>query len=329
MPDHHDTPDDTDLAGNPFRQLNKKAFPDRKAKTKPAPTPQPKKQRAAAGSDAADEALFLEAMSNARPLAASPRDDDWPGQALLDARPVQTKKSGAAPRPNPEAATPSANAQPSEHARPQHNASPKGTSPNAAPPKDPAEGFDFTSAMRDVKPLSGKGREVLPEPEAKPAPPPANDPAQDFIEGKFEFALHHTTEYVEGHVIGLDLLTVGKLQAGQLSPEGHLDLHGLNALQAYQSLIGFMRNAYLRSWRAVLIVPGRGLNSPHGVPVLRERVQIWLTQEPLRRVVLAFCTAQPADGGAGALYVLLRKFRKGQGKVQWDRTPVDPDLLLQ
>jgi hypothetical protein len=45
-------------------------------------------------------------------------------------------------------------------------------------------------------------------------------------------------------------------------------------------------------------------------------------------VVLAFCTARANDGGAGALYVLLRKKRKDVGKVQWDRIPVDPDLLL-
>jgi len=35
--------------------------------------------------------------------------------------------------------------------------------------------------------------------------------------------------------------------------------------------------------------------------------------------VLAFCTAQPKDGGAGAIYVLLRKQKKNQGKIQWDK----------
>ena len=191
-----------------------------------------------------------------------------------------------------------------------------------------AELSEFEAAMRGVHPLAGKGREIPPEPVCKTAPPTVNDPLRDFLDGKFAFALQHTNEYAEGHVLGLDPITIRKLQAGQFSPEGSLDLHGLNTLQAYQHLIGFMRNAYLRSWRTVLIVSGRGLNSPHGLPVLREKVQIWLTQEPLRRVVLAFCTAQQTNGGAGALYVLLRKMRKGQGKVQWDRTPVDPDLLL-
>jgi DNA-nicking Smr family endonuclease len=77
--------------------------------------------------------------------------------------------------------------------------------------------------------------------------------------------------------------------------------------------------------RALLLIPGRGKNSPDGVAVLRERVQAWLTQDPLKRVVLAFCTARPVDGGPGSLYVLLRKYRK-KGKVLWERCPVDLDF---
>lgn len=194
--------------------------------------------------------------------------------------------------------------------------------------EDQQELDEFAVAMRDVSPLSGKGREVPPE--TRPAPhlrPHETNPMQDFMEGKLEFALAFTNEYVEGHVIGLDLMTVGKLQAGQFSPEAHLDLHGMTAQQAFEALVGFFRAAYFKGHRTVLVVPGRGKNSPHGFSVLREKVQDWFTQEPFRRVILAFCTARPSDGGAGALYVLLRKFRKGQGKVYWDRRPADPDLV--
>ena len=104
-------------------------------------------------------------------------------------------------------------------------------------------------------------------------------------------------------------------------------MHGMNAQQAFDALVGFFRAAYFKGQRTVLVVPGRGLNSPHGISILREKVQEWFTQEPLKRVILAFCTAKPSDGGAGALYVLLRKFRKGEGKIHWERKPVDPDLI--
>ena len=59
--------------------------------------------------------------------------------------------------------------------------------------------------------------------------------------------------------------------------------------------------------RCVVIVHGRGLHSKDQQPVLKERVTVWLTQARLGRLVLAFCTARPHDGGAGALYVLLRR----------------------
>lgn len=187
----------------------------------------------------------------------------------------------------------------------------------------------FSRAMQGIRPLAGKGREVPPETAPRETPDVAvGHPLQDFMDGMVEFALEYTDEYLEGHVVGLDALTIGKLRAGQYSPEGHLDLHGLNALQAYEALLGFVRGAYHKGMRTVLLIPGRGRNSPDGMGVLREKLQAWLTHDPFKRVVLAFCTAQPAHGGAGALYVLLRKYKKSRGKIQWDRTPSDADLFL-
>lgn len=207
-----------------------------------------------------------------------------------------------------------------------HSPPPSKSEGDAKEPGD--EDMNFFAAMQDVTPLSGKGREVVAEvPMPVPSPLTQANPLQEFMDGKLEFALAFTDEYVEGHVVGLDLMVVGKLQAGQFSPESHLDLHGMNAQQAFDALIGFFRAAYFKGQRTVLVVPGRGLNSPHGISILREKVQEWFTQEPLKRVILAFCTAKPSDGGAGALYVLLRKFRKGEGKIHWERKPADPDLI--
>lgn len=183
----------------------------------------------------------------------------------------------------------------------------------------------FMQAVGGVTPLQGRGRDVIPVPEASTPPPNGQISLQDFMEGKLEFALSFTEEYLEGHVVGLDQMTINKLRAGSFSPEAHLDLHGLNAVQAFEALRGFLRGSWYKGLRTILVVPGRGRNSPDGVGILREKLQSWLTQDPFKRVVLAFCTAQPHDGGPGSVYVLLRKYKK-KGHIYWERTPADSDL---
>ncbi len=183
----------------------------------------------------------------------------------------------------------------------------------------------FLQAMGEVVPLQGRGRDVAPVPAAATPPPHGEISLQDFMDGKLEFALSFSDEYLEGHVVGLDQMTINKLRAGAFSPEAHLDLHGLNALQAFEALRGFLRGSWYKGLRTVLVVPGRGRNSPDGIGILREKLQNWLTQDPFKRVVLAFCTAQPHDGGPGSVYVLLRKYKK-KGRVYWERTPADDDL---
>lgn len=187
----------------------------------------------------------------------------------------------------------------------------------------------FASAMSGVDTLNGGGRAVPPPPPAKNAALSSglSDPLQDFMDGKVEFSLEFTEEFLQGHVVGLDSQIINKMKAGEYSSEAHLDLHGLNALQAWEALVGFFRSAYHKGLRCVLLVPGRGLNSPGGAGILRERLQTWFTQAPFKYVILAFCTALPKHGGAGAIYVLLRKQKKTRGKIRWDILPVDPDIL--
>lgn len=186
----------------------------------------------------------------------------------------------------------------------------------------------FARAVGGVAPLDRKGRDIPVPPAKRPGPGEKSDiqALRDLVDGKVEFAMEMTEEYIEGHVIGLDHLVIAKMRAGNYHPEAHLDMHGLNANQAYEHLVGFMRGAYYKGFRCVLVIPGRGKNSPDGLGVLREKLQLWLTQEPFKRVVLAFCTAQAVHGGPGALYVLLRKYKKNRGKIHWDRLPADPDL---
>ncbi|MCR5812952.1 MAG: Smr/MutS family protein [Desulfovibrio sp.] len=184
----------------------------------------------------------------------------------------------------------------------------------------------FWKAMDGVEPLSEqRGRLVMPENQPQPATTVTCDFAS-LLEGRLEFQLFCRDEYLEGQITGLDQLIMDKLRGGSFSPEAHLDLHGFTVVQAFEALRGFIKSSWYKGLRSLLLIPGRGRNSLDGIGVLRSKLPQWLTQEPLKRVVLAFCTAQPADGGPGSIYVLLRKYRK-KGRVFWDRLPLDEELF--
>ncbi|WP_029894167.1 Smr/MutS family protein [Desulfohalovibrio reitneri] len=200
-------------------------------------------------------------------------------------------------------------------------AEPARKAPSPEPPP-PDEEDAFFKAMSGVTPLDGKEKIASTKKPPAPRSPAEDDSAstlEKLVNGELDFELEYTDEYMHGHVRGLDSKIFRRLKAGTYAVETHLDMHGMTMDQAYDSLLFFLREAYLSGNRTVLLIPGRGLGSPMGRGVLKRELQTWLTREPLKRVVLAYCTAQPSHGGAGALYVLLRRKRKGQGKVNFDR----------
>ena len=97
-----------------------------------------------------------------------------------------------------------------------------------------------------------------------------------------------------------------KLRRGDWSIQRQLDLHGLRRDEAREQLSFFIREAHKHGIRCVRVVHGKGLGSPGKAPVLKSRVHSWLVQ---KQEVLAFVQAKPADGGGGALVVLLMASR--------------------
>jgi DNA-nicking Smr family endonuclease len=129
----------------------------------------------------------------------------------------------------------------------------------------------------------------------------------ELVAGKGPIDVTDTDEYIEGAAPGLDPQILRKLRAGDFSVQGHLDLHGLTRAEAKDAVTRFLVDARHQRKRCVLIVHGRGLHSKDQLPVLKEGLQGWLTRGRLADQVLAFSTARPHDGGAGAVYVLLRR----------------------
>jgi len=131
----------------------------------------------------------------------------------------------------------------------------------------------------------------------------------DLVDGTTRFDITDTREYVEGAIVGLDPRVLRRLRRGDYAWQAHLDLHGMTAEPARIAVDRFLGEAVGAGRRCVLIVHGRGRNSKDQTPVLKERLKVWLARGRAARMVLGFTTARPCDGGAGALYVLLRRDR--------------------
>lgn len=101
--------------------------------------------------------------------------------------------------------------------------------------------------------------------------------------------------------IGIDVAK--KLRKGDWVIQAQLDLHGMRRDQARDSLGEFLRKCSRNGTRCVRIIHGKGLGSINKEPVLKNKVRNWLIQKD---EVLAFSQATAADGGSGALIVLLK-----------------------
>lgn len=101
------------------------------------------------------------------------------------------------------------------------------------------------------------------------------------------------------------------LARGRKEIEARLDLHGMTQARAHRALIGFLSRASEDGLTFVLVITGKGrsgaLDSERGV--LRRQVPEWLGLPEFRSLVVGFEEASIGHGGAGALYVRLRRAR--------------------
>ncbi len=185
-----------------------------------------------------------------------------------------------------------------------------------ARPKAPSGGDDaglWDHVTRDVAPLQGRR-----QPPAKPPPPApkkAAKPAEKKPIAKPQPAAPpppakraELPPLAPGAPAGLDKRTAQRLKRGQLTIDGRLDLHGMTQAEAHGALTAYLERAQGVTRRCILVITGKGRVSENG-GVLRVMAPRWLNAPANRARVLAIAPAQPKDGGAGALYVLLRRKR--------------------
>lgn len=104
-----------------------------------------------------------------------------------------------------------------------------------------------------------------------------------------------------------------KVVRGVKAIDARIDLHGLTQHQAHDRLRGFLHQAQARRHQIVLVITGKGGPNEHAYMdergVLRRMVPQWLAMPDLRSVVIGYEEAHASHGGAGALYVRIRKRR--------------------
>jgi len=159
----------------------------------------------------------------------------------------------------------------------------------------------------------------LPEPgvaNLRPSPPPPT-PVQRLLDEAAAYTesisdevdittLLETDERLSFRRPGVGPDVTYKLRRGTWTIQRQIDLHGLRTDDAREALSAFIREAHKQGIRCVRVVTGKGLGSPGKAPVLKDKVHRWLVQ---RAEIVAFVQAPPAQGGAGALVVLLQPLR--------------------
>lgn len=165
----------------------------------------------------------------------------------------------------------------------------------------------FQEAVKDARPL--KQTRVY-----HAMPKPRRTPQQFLRDERHALADSFSDHYIPAHELesGEEIVylraghspdILRKLRRGHWGVQEQLDLHGMRAMDARLYVAEFLIHCKNRGVRCVRIIHGKGLGSMNGEPVLKNKLRSWLMQ---REEVLAYCQAREADGGSGALVVLLK-----------------------
>jgi len=194
---------------------------------------------------------------------------------------------------------------------------------------DDDDAFLWKRIAETTKPLPGRKVELPPADKSPRKPPPKGSPATPSASPAAGSPRKppppppppKPPELRAGEARGLDKRTAERLRRGQFPIEARVDLHGQTLESAHRALRGFIAGAHKAGRRCVLVITGKG-GPPRArddrdtavMPdrergVLRREIPRWLNEPDLRPFVLGFAQAQPAHGGAGAFYVLLKRLR--------------------
>jgi DNA-nicking Smr family endonuclease len=172
-------------------------------------------------------------------------------------------------------------------------------------PEGPADAEAFREAVRDVRPLPPPNRIVHDIPKPRPHPAKREEDERAVLDELARLTLDDDAEFEDdGRFLraGLPPDILRKLRRTHWVIQASLDLHGLTGDEAVAETARFLAGCKRSGVRCVRIIHGKGLRSPGREPVLKRRIRKLLTR---RDEVLAYVEPRAADGGGGAVVVLL------------------------
>ncbi len=179
--------------------------------------------------------------------------------------------------------------------------------------KDPKEADDlalFRQSVADARPLKQKNivhHHTTPSTTPKPRRQSEASPADTRLSDEYQVEAVEAKDALHFSRTGVQHSVIKKLRQGQFTTHAELDLHGMIVTEAREALLQFIDNCRERHLRYARIVHGKGYGAASQQPILKNRLNSWLRQID---TVLAFCSAQPKDGGTGAVYILLKRDRR-------------------
>ncbi|MCH7599072.1 MAG: Smr/MutS family protein [Myxococcales bacterium] len=187
------------------------------------------------------------------------------------------------------------------------------TKPGRPPAKDSGkkesiDGGDFAAAVEAIGGIEPLDRSKL----SDQAPPAQHRASLDASAGDSEPGTAPKSNRDSNSTPGSESVVratraeMRRLRAGKIRPQRTVDLHGCSQSNAYSKLCNDIGRAVAEDVRCLLVIHGKGINSPDGRSVLKQALGDWLARPPLVSQVTGCCPAQPADGGDGASYLLLR-----------------------
>ncbi|WP_033374566.1 Smr/MutS family protein [Leeia oryzae] len=167
----------------------------------------------------------------------------------------------------------------------------------------------FRHTVSDVAPLATEARHNLQrKPARKIIPPHVLPDEPDFPMHGLSAPEWLDVDSLEGLINyrqqGVSQRLLAELRRGNWSIGAEIDLHGITRDEARLVLHAFVVEAGQRGIRCIRIIHGKGYRSPNGQSILKHQVRHWLTQLPH---VLAYCETKAAEGGSGAVKVLLKR----------------------